>query len=459
MSYHLGWKINHLERHQSDFQQLQTHLLIIEAERNALNFAEQLRELVVAELEAQDRLADAATARHASDRTVLSIAKSIKGENSEILDLLVQQGIVQAANAELTPMQKMMEDAVSLKAQIESIFLGADLDFAAQFAEMDLAEAKQEQIDLQQEEVDLKAEQIELAEELLDLEKEQIVTAEELKEQQDLINEALEIEERIRTGFSLTANQQLRREKLRKERRRVELAAAQGSLEFADLELKNIDEQIAAIEDKAVTEEDAQKLRNEAAEITQKAQIRREQEIEDIKNRQIAIAERLVELPREQLEAQKAIHDAQKETLLTNLEIIASMEKLSEVSVTAAQKMASALNLPSVAQQALAGGAATSGVSVGGFKTQFGVDESLGDFRTFKDIASSRAGSNKSFADMLTADDRASFMNSGSSMLNNITINGAGVPADPMQAKKFAKDINRELVKLQTGTGRSGAIR
>jgi hypothetical protein len=135
------------------------------------------------------------------------------------------------------------------------------------------------------------------------------------------------------------------------------------------------------------------------------------------------------------------------------------MEKLSEVSVTAAQKMASALNLPSVAQQALAGGAATSGVSVGGFKTQFGVDESLGDFRTFKDIASSRAGSNKSFADMLTADDRASFMNSGSSMLNNITINGAGVPADPMQAKKFAKDINRELVKLQTGTGRSGAIR
>ena len=145
---------------------------------------------------------------------------------------------------------------------------------------MDLAEAKQEQIDLQQEEVDLKAEQIELAEELLDLEKEQIVTAEELKEQQDLINEALEIEERIRTGFSLTANQQLRREKLRKERRRVELAAAQGSLEFADLELKNIDEQIAAIEDKAVTEEDAQKLRNEAAEITQKAQIRREEQIE-----------------------------------------------------------------------------------------------------------------------------------------------------------------------------------
>ena len=440
-------------------QQLQTHLLIIEAERNALNFAEQLRELVVAELEAQDRLADAATARHASDRTVLSIAKSIKGENSEILDLLVQQGIVQAANLELTPFQKMIEEAGTLKAQIESIFLGADLDFAAQFAEMDLAEAKQEQIDLQQEEVDLKAEQIELAEELLDLEKEQIVTAEELKEQQDLINEALEIEERIRTGFSLTANQQLRREKLRKERRRVELAVAQGSLEFGDLELKNIDEQIARIEDKAVTEEDAQKLRNEAAEITQKAQIRREEEIEDIKNRQVAIAERLVELPREQLEAQKAIHDAQKESLLTNLEIIASMEKLQEVSVTTAQAMASSLNLPQFARQALAEGAATSGVSVSGFRSQFDIKEKLGDFRTFKNIADSRAGSNKSLPEMLTADDAAAFRNSGSSMLNNITINGAGVPADPMQAKKFAKDINRELVKLQTGTGRSSVVR
>lgn len=440
-------------------QQLQTHLLIIEAERNALNFNEQLRDLVVEELVAQGRLADAATARHAADNVVLGIAKSIKDENQDILDLLVQQGIVQAANLELTPMQQMMEDAVNLKAQIESIFLGADLDFASQFAEMDLAEAKQEQIDLQQEEVDLKAEQIELAEELLDLEKEQIVTAEELKEQQDLINEALEIEERIRTGFSLTANQQLRREKLRKDRRRVELAAAQGSLEFADLELKNIDEQIAAIEDKAVTEEDAQKLRNEAAEITQKAQIRREEQIEDIKNRQVAIAERLVELPRKQLEAQQAIHNAQKQTLLTNLEIIASVEKISEVSVTAAQKMASALNLPLVAREALAQGAATSGVSVAGFKTQFGIDENLGDFRTLKDIGSSRAGSNKSFADMLTADDRASFMNSGSSMLNNITINGAGVPSDPMQAKKFAKDINRELVKLNAGTGRSGPIR
>ena len=440
-------------------EQLKLHLLIIEAERSNLTFSEKLRELVVEELKDQGRIQDMKDAQRRGDKAVLSMAMSLKDVNTDILDLLIQQGIVQAANLELTPMLKMMEDAVSLKAQIESIFLGADLDFAAQFAEMDLAEAKQEQLDLQQEEVDLKAEQIELAEELLDLEKEQIVTAEELKEQQDLINEALEIEERIRTGFSLTANQQLRREKLRKERRRVELAAAQGSLEFGDLELKNIDEQIAAIEDKAVTEEDAQKLRNEAAEITQKAQIRREEEIEDIKNRQVAIAERLVELPREQLEAQQAIHDAQKETLLTNLEIIASMEKLSEVSVTAAQKMASALNLPSVAQQALAGGAATSGVSVSGFTSQFDLKEKLGDFRTFKDIADSRAGSNKSFADMLTADDRASFMNSGSSMLNNITINGAGVPADPMQAKKFAKDINRELVKLQTGTGRSGAIR
>ena len=440
-------------------EQLKLHLLIIEAERSNLTFSEKLRELVVEELKDQGRIQDAKDAQRRSDKAVLSVAMGLKDVNKDILDLLIQQGIVQAANLELTPMQKMMEDAVSLKAQIESIFLGADLDFAAQFAEMDLAEAKQEQLDLQQEEVDLKAEQIELAEELLDLEKEQIVTAEELKEQQDLINEALEIEERIRTGFSLTANQQLRREKLRKERRRVELAAAQGSLEFGDLELKNIDEQIAAIEDKAVTEEDAQKLRNEAAEITQKAQIRREEQIEDIKNRQVAIAERLVELPREQLEAQQAIHNAQKETLLTNLEIIASMEKLSEVSVTAAQKMASALNLPQVAQQALAGGAATSGVSVGGFKSQFDIQENIGDFRTIKDVARSRGGSNKSFADMLTADDRASFMNSGSSMLNNITINGAGVPSDPMQAKKFAKDINRELVKLQTGTGRSGAIR
>ena len=42
--------------------------------------------------------------------------------------------------------------------------------------------------------------------------------------------------------MALTANQQLQREKLRKDRRRVELAAQQGSLEFADLELLALDE-------------------------------------------------------------------------------------------------------------------------------------------------------------------------------------------------------------------------
>ncbi len=437
-------------------EQLKLHLLIIEAERGNLTFAEQLRELVVQELKDQGRIQDMKDAQRRGDKAVLSMAMGLKDVNSDILALLIQQGIVQAANLELTPMQKMMEDAVSLKAQIESIFLGADLDFAAQFAEMDLAEAKQEQIDLQQEEVDLKAEQIELAEELLDLEKEQIVTAEELKEQQDLINEALEIEERIRTGFSLTANQQLRREKLRKDRRRVELAAQQGSLEFSDLELKNIDEQIAAIEDKAVTEEDAQKLRNQAAEITQKAQIRREEEIENIKERQVAIAERLVELPREQLEAQQAIHEAQKETLLTNLEIILSMEKLSAVSVTAAQKMAAALKLPQVAQQALAGGAVTSGVAVAAAQTQFQIPETVGDFRTTAQVAAASGGRKRSFSEMLLPGDREAM---GDTFVNNTDVHVNGVPSDPMAARKAAVAINNELEKLYQSTGRGSSVR
>ena len=112
---------------------------------------------------------------------------------------------------ELSPMQKMMEDAVKLRQMVDDIFLGAELDFATKFADMDLQEAREEELELIQEELDLREEEVELAQELVDLEKEQVETAEELAEQQELINQALEIEERIRNGFALSANDQLRR--------------------------------------------------------------------------------------------------------------------------------------------------------------------------------------------------------------------------------------------------------
>ena len=363
---------------------------------------------------------------------------------------------------ELSPMQKMMEDAVKLRQMVDDIFLGAELDFATKFADMDLQEAREEELELIQEELDLREEEVELAQELVDLEKEQVETAEELAEQQELINEALEIEERIRNGFALSANDQLRREKLRKDRRRVELAAQQGSLEFADLELAAIDENIEKLEDKALTQEDADKLRAQSLEISEKAQARRQKEIEDIEKRRVAIGERLKELPREQLEAAEDILNSQKNILLVQLDQIDAMERLGTVSVQTAQKLAQSLKLPPSALSALSSGALASQPAVSNIQNQTGIN--LGaNMTTVGQASSAYMNANRLLNPIQTNNSgkaSSSYNNPYSNMNQyhlNVTNNMSGIPPSSQGASKFAKQIQRELEKLEQG--RSGVIR
>lgn len=443
-------------------EQLKFHLLIIEAERNKLSFIETLRTLVEEELKDQGRIAELKEVQKAGDLRLIDTAKTLRFENAEILSLLEQQGIVQKANMELSPMQKMMEDAVKLRQMVDDIFLGAELDFATKFADMDLQEAREEELELIQEELDLREEEVELAQELVDLEKEQVETAEELAEQQELINEALEIEERIRNGFALSANDQLRREKLRKDRRRVELAAQQGSLEFADLELAAIDENIEKLEDKALTQEDADKLRAQSLEISEKAQARRQKEIEDIEKRRVAIGERLKELPREQLEAAEDILNSQKNILLVQLDQIEAMERLGTVSVQTAQKLAQSLKLPPSALSALSSGALASQPAVSNIQNQTGIN--LGaNMTTAGQASSAYMNANRLLNPIQTNNSgkaSSSYNNPYSNMNQyhlNVTNNMSGIPPSSQGASKFAKQIQRELEKLEQG--RSGIIR
>ena len=304
----------------------------------------------------------------------IKLAQELAGEHKEIEELLIRYGLLLEEVAELTPIQKAIEQATQLKEMVDNIFLGSELDFAKQFADLDLTEAKQEQLDLEAEGLDLLAEEVDLAQELIDLNNKQVETAEEILEQQELINEALEIEQRLRDGFALSANQQLRREKLRKDLRRVELAAAQGSLEFADLEKAKIKEDIEAIEDKALTQADADKLRADAAEISQKAEVRRQEEIADIEDRRIKIGERLAELPREQLEAQAEVLNAQKAIIHANLDAIIAMEQLGNATVQQAQRMAQALKLPANAIAAISAGSLSSQSAIANFSSQYGLN-------------------------------------------------------------------------------------
>ena len=73
---------------------------------------------------------------------------------------------------------------------------------------------------------------------------------------------------------------------------RVNAAAAHGSLEFAELEAKAIQEQIDEIDGKAVTQAQADELRAQALDIAENAQLRRQEEIATIEERRIEIGEK-----------------------------------------------------------------------------------------------------------------------------------------------------------------------
>lgn len=294
---------------------------------------------------------------------------------------------------------QLKEDASAFKQMVADVFAPTEAQFQLEFAEMDLADAHKEHADLHTELGDLHSEDAQLQQDLVDLQNQELLTHEEklkiaemqlenqelqnkhaqeaamtLEEtvrQQDLINEALEIEDRLRRGLSLSANDQLRREKLRKDLRRVELAAQQGSLEFADLEAEAIREKIKDVEKGAVTETDAILKRRKAADIEAKANLRREKEKEEIakniaeiqeinlesvarrneeiieiEKRRAEIEERLKEIPREIKEAHFDIHEAQKEVFDRTADIQIGFMEMRAVGEEEMKALAEALGMP-----------------------------------------------------------------------------------------------------------------
>jgi TP901 family phage tail tape measure protein len=435
--------------------QLKVHLQIIEAEKEKLSFEEILTNTLLEVLTIQERNERRTKNLMSTDAGRLKLAKELASEHKVVNDLLVKYGHIAETSFEKSPIQILVEQAEELEKAVENIFLGPELDFARKFALMDLTEAREEEAELIQEELDLLQEQADLQDDLLDLQDAQIETAEELAEQQELINEALEIEERLRNGLALSANDQLRREKLRKDRRRVELAAAQGSLEFADLELEAIDENIKKIEDRAVTQQDADDLRAKSLKISEKAQLRRQEEIEDIEKRRIEIGERLKELPREQLEAQEAILGAQKDILQTNIDTIKAMQQLGTVTAIQAQKMAQALGLPASALSALMGGIAAAQVSIPNIGAQYGVNIGASLTSQSQQYANQMnvtralnpvAGYNTSVGQ--TSSNNMNTQTSGPTFSPTIIQNGF-TAGDEMMMKKAAKALEKELNKTK----------
>ena len=382
--------------------QLIAKLAFVEAGKASMSVEEKMRFLVV------QNLGDLVTFSGKTEEDIMKIISTLPGLEKFVGDFALGiEGMPALYDIlfpkDLDPIQEALkqlkEDAQAFKQMVADVFAPTEAQFKLEFAEMDLADAHKDHADLHDELGDLHQEDADLQQELVDLQNAELLTHEEklaIQEmqvenqelinkhateaamtfeeqvsQQKLINEALEIEQRLRDGLALSANDQLKREKLRKDRRRVELAIQQGSLEFGDLELQAIDENIKAIESKAVTETDGILKRRKAADIAAKADLRREKEKEqiaknikeineinlesvarrneeiiEIENRRIAIEERLKEIPREIKEAHFDIHNAQKEVLDRTADIQIGFMEMRSVSEKEMKALAEAIGMP-----------------------------------------------------------------------------------------------------------------
>ena len=389
--------------------------------------------------------------------------------------------------------------------KIENLFAPTEAQFEAQKTERDLMKAHEEHAKLHEEQQDLTQEEIDLGKELIDLGSADLRTAEEKLEMQELENEALEIEKKIRDGLALSANDQLRKEKLKKDLARVNAAAAQGSLEFADLEKQAIMEQIAEIDGKALTQKDADEKRKKASEIAAEAEQRRLDRQEEINIRILEIQERLAQIPDEIFDAHFNIHQLQKEQVINHVKMLEAQAEYNTLKEDELRMTAELLGM-NMSQidglMTLMNHARVESGPIG----QSVVDTVLGNLPDllallgYTDTNSATGGQGKRLYDQYRAAGSYGLMNpvfrhaggtfkpgknyvvgeygpetlkafpGGGGMItpmgegsrgattNYVTLNVTGLPSDPISARRTAQLIQKELNKLK-GDGRSGIVR
>ena len=398
-----------------------------------------------------------------------------------------------------------MRLANDFKTNIDNLFGPIDAQFKAGKTERDLVKAHKEHADLHEEQQDLTQEELDLQQEKLDLANADLATAEEKLEMQELENEALEIEKKIREGMALSANDQLRKEKLKKELARVNAAAAQGSLEFADLEKKAIMEQIAEIDGKALTQADADEKRKKASEIAAEAEQRRLDRQEEVNTRILEIQERLAEIPDEIYDAHYNIHNLQKDMVNNHIAMIEAQAKYNtlkedELRATAqlfGMNMAQIDGLMTLMNHArvesgpigqslvdLVIGNLGDLLDIKGYternsatgrqgKSLIDQFSSAGSYGLIKPVFRHAGGSFKPGKNYVVGEYGPEMMKAfpggggmitpmgerGSGATNNyVTLNVTGLPSDPISARRTAQLIQKELNKLK-GDGRSGVVR
>jgi len=439
----------------------------------------------------------------------VKLAKELAKESKKFRDLIYDtadgvEEIVDETEEVESNLDSLLRITRDFRTKIDNLFNPIKEQFEMQKNERDLQKAHKEHADLHQEQLDLTNEDVALQQELVDLGSQEVTNAEEKLEMQELENEALEIEERLRTGMALTANEQLRKEKLKKDLVRVNAAAAHGSLEFAELEAKAIQEQIDEIDGKAVTQAQADELRAQALDVAENAQLRRQEEIATIEERRIEIGERLKEIPDDILDVHEDIHTLQRDLVNNTLDMIEAQAKFNTVKEEELRLTAQLLgmdnqridglmtlmnharvesgplgqgrvdyilqNIPSIA--ALLGYTSGNSVTGGQMQDLFTDFKSSGGYGNMKPTYRHMGGNFKPGQNYVVGEYGPEMMkafpggggqitpmgDSRGDTTNYVTLNVTGLPSDPIAARRTAQTIQKELNKLKSD-GRSGVVR
>lgn len=426
--------------------------------------------------------------------------KDILGDTVEVAEELNEE--FEGTETNLDSLLRISND---FRTKIDKLFNPIKEQFELQKNERDLAKAHKEHADLHKEQKKLTADDLTLQQELQDLASANLETEEEKLEIQELNNEALEIEQKIREGNALSANDFLKKEKLKKELAEVNAAISQGSLEFPEKERQFIQDQIDAIDEKALTQKDADDKRKKAGEIAQTAEERRLQAINDIEQERIQIGERLAEIPDEILDTHQDIHELQRDLVGNQLDMIQAQAdyntlKQDELKMTAellGMNMAQIDGLMTLMNHVRVEsgpmgqsyldkllGNLPQLMTLLGYDTSNSATGPQADslYNSFKAMGSSYSNMKPTFRHMggnfkpgqnyvvgeYGPEMMKAFPGGGGQItpmsssrgdtVNNVTLNVTGLPSDPISARRTAQLIQKELNKLK-GDGRSGVVR
>ena len=411
------------------------------------------------------------------NETLLKVARGMARENQKIADIIgyVKEDTEEVADnmgAFATVLQNANDFAAELNAQLKPLEALQDLD-EAQDA---LSDAKKEIVDLNKEEAELNEDLVRLERELQELMQDGKFLSQDMI---DIKQEELELAEMIKAvngETELSYQEQLRLLKLKRQREILVRAAQQGTLSNAEVQIGAIDEQIAAIENRGVTEEDVSKKEERIAQMKADAIVAANERIIEIQEEQEAVVERLVDIEEDREDAARAVQQAQIDILKETNNSIIAFAQLGDNGIQNMKDLAIALGLPrdvldEIIKKIDSAKSKLSNMTVftpqpldpsdqrlynearslsrhSGGPVRIGQRSTVGEFgpELIKPMP------NGVMIQPMSGGSR------GGGVVQNVSLNITGLPTDPIAARKIAQNIQRELNKLR-GDGRSGIVR